>query len=68
MQPLGVYPEHMDVVTVVLLVTNLLLWPALGYLAIKGARKDPEVEQLERQLKTFNHYRETAKNPFQDAA
>ncbi|WP_189009153.1 hypothetical protein [Deinococcus roseus] len=58
----------MDVVTVVLLVINLLLWPALGYLALRTARKDPEIEQLERQLKTFTHHRENLTNPFQDAA
>ncbi|GGJ58775.1 hypothetical protein GCM10008938_51070 [Deinococcus roseus] len=52
----------------VLLVINLLLWPALGYLALRTARKDPEIEQLERQLKTFTHHRENLTNPFQDAA
>lgn len=58
----------MDALTIILLITNLLLWPALGHLALKASRKDPQMEHLERQLRMLNHHQSSQKNPFQDAA
>lgn len=59
-QPIRIYPDDMDSVTLVLIVVNLLIWPLLVVLAYRQSQKsDPEIAHLEQKLKSMEHHRET---------